>query len=100
MVSHRAIHSLLVLETMQLNRSDSFGSGFESLAHLPDPGFFEGAEKLLEMWFAPSPGGRSLREISRADLEEMLKLVKCEIVGTLSNEMCDSYVLRYAINWI
>lgn len=81
---------------MQLNRSDSFGLGYEALSHLPDPGFFEGAEKLLEMWFTATPDSRSLREISRSDLEAMLKLVKCEIVGTMSNEHCDSYVLRYA----
>lgn len=78
---------------MQLNRSDSFGLGYEALSHLPDPGFFEGAEKLLEMWFTATPDSRSLREISRSDLEAMLKLVKCEIVGTMSNEHCDSYVL-------
>lgn len=82
---------------MQLNRNDSFISGFDALAEpvdLPNPGFFEGAEKLLEMWFAPGPDSRSLREISRSDLEDMLRLVKCEIVGAMSNEHCDSYVLR------
>jgi S-adenosylmethionine decarboxylase len=80
---------------MQLYRNDSFISGFDALSDLPNPGFFEGAEKLLEIWFAPGPGTRSLREIGRADLEDMLRLVKCEIVGVMSNDHCDSYVLRY-----
>ena len=80
--------------SMQLNRNDSFALGIDDLSRLPDPGFFEGAEKLLELWFSPCEDGRSLREIGRADLEAMLALVKCEIVGTMSNDHCDSYVLR------
>lgn len=82
---------------MQLNRNDSFGLGIEDLARLPDPGFFEGAEKLLELWFSPCEDGRSLREIPRPDLEAMLALVKCEIVGNMSNDVCDSYVLRWGL---
>ncbi|OQR73093.1 S-adenosylmethionine decarboxylase proenzyme isoform 2 [Tropilaelaps mercedesae] len=60
--------------------------------------FFEGTEKLLEVWF----GHRSscechkkcdLRIIPRTTWETMLKLVKCEIISQLSNDEIDSYVL-------
>ena len=66
---------------------------------LPDPGFFEGAEKLLELAFdgdgaaVPAAG---LRRVTRAQWAELLKLVRCEIVSATSNDAMDSYVLRFA----
>lgn len=66
---------------------------------LPSPGF-EGAEKLLEVWFKPAAGvpkveRPGLFKVSREDWVEMLKLVRCEIIGFASNGELDSYLLRY-----
>ena len=69
---------------------------------LPDPGFFEGAEKLLEIVFAEPAGAgkelhggaRGLRKVSRAQWADLLKVVRCEIVSQLSNDYVDAYVLR------
>jgi S-adenosylmethionine decarboxylase len=60
------------------------------------PGF-EGAEKLLEIWFKPGPGPKcekpGLFQVSRDDWVAMLKLVRCEIIGFTSNGELDSYLL-------
>ncbi|XP_003744647.1 S-adenosylmethionine decarboxylase proenzyme [Galendromus occidentalis] len=60
--------------------------------------FFEGTEKLLEVWFGTRSGNEGpkkcdLRVIRRATWESMLKLVKCEIISQMSNEDVDAYVL-------
>ncbi|KAI1308673.1 S-adenosylmethionine decarboxylase proenzyme [Halotydeus destructor] len=61
-------------------------------------GFFEGAEKLLEVWFAnasdeePVVAG-DLRLVPRNAWDSILKLVKCEVISFKSNEGLDSYVL-------
>ncbi|CAL8077338.1 unnamed protein product [Orchesella dallaii] len=58
--------------------------------------YFEGAEKLLEVMFArldEKTGDCNLRRIPRSKLEEMLKIVHCQIIGSASNEEIDSYVL-------
>lgn len=79
------------------------------------PGPFEGPEKLLEVWFAPSPemmearmraGGkqstavredgsrvRGLRCVPRAQWEEMLDIVKCKVLSVVQGEELDSYLL-------
>ncbi len=70
-------------------------------------GFFEGPEKLLEVWFKPSSSSsqedmaisgddelRGLRTIDRKDWEEMLALVRCTIVSSISNDEVDAYMLR------
>lgn len=59
---------------------------------------FEGYEKRLEISFSePSifsdPEGRGLRSLSRAQLDEILEPAECTIVGSLSNDIVDSYVL-------
>lgn len=63
-----------------------------------DEYFFEGAEKLLEIWFGSmteSGEGESgdLRAIPRSALESVLKLVKCEIISFQRNDHMDAYVL-------
>lgn len=84
-----------------------------------DDYFFEGAEKLLEIWFgseatseketfissgsdeeednnsliAVSKSGPDLRNIPRSALESVLKLVKCEILSHKRNDSLDAYVL-------
>eukprot|EP00730_Choanoeca_flexa_P009705 TRINITY_DN1292_c0_g1_i2.p2 TRINITY_DN1292_c0_g1~~TRINITY_DN1292_c0_g1_i2.p2 ORF type:complete len:174 (+),score=22.23 TRINITY_DN1292_c0_g1_i2:75-596(+) len=67
--------------------------------------FFEGREKLLEIWFkVPSPsshdgrtkhpeGQGGLRLIPRSDLEALLAIVKCTILDSMHNSYIDSYIL-------
>jgi len=70
------------------------GSDLESL-------FFEGPEKLLEIWFIPTEEldadppdkKRGLRSIARAEIEGILALVKCAIISVKSNDYFDAYLL-------
>ncbi|XP_045475768.1 S-adenosylmethionine decarboxylase proenzyme [Harmonia axyridis] len=58
--------------------------------------FFEGVEKLLEIWFATGDNGNlspDLRKIPRKELEMLLKIVRCEIISFTRNEQIDAYVL-------
>jgi hypothetical protein len=85
------------------------------------PGPFEGPEKLLEIWFAPSPhqlpkvdrtlgsgleyrkpkegaekqDWRGLRKVKREVWEDMLKVVKCQVLSVIEGEDIDAYLLRY-----
>jgi hypothetical protein len=84
---------------------------------LSSPGPFEGPEKLLEVWFAPSPDAlpssstsslkpgrscgdgqqgeyRGLRRVPRAVWEEMLDIVKCKVLSVVEGEEVDAYLLR------
>lgn len=59
-------------------------------------GFFEGTEKLLEIWFGCEKGTGELcdlRSIPRATWDTILKLVKCEIISFKKNDYLDAYVL-------
>ncbi|XP_011504579.1 PREDICTED: S-adenosylmethionine decarboxylase proenzyme [Ceratosolen solmsi marchali] len=58
--------------------------------------FFEGVEKLLEIWFTSSDGKdrqRDLRQIPRQKWESLLKIVRCEIISFCRNDVIDAYVL-------
>jgi len=59
--------------------------------------FFEGAEKLLEIWFDSTPVNGtdkcSLRKIPFNELVKMLDKCKCHILDSKSNGIIDSYVL-------
>ncbi|CAH1980396.1 unnamed protein product [Acanthoscelides obtectus] len=58
--------------------------------------FFEGVEKLLEIWFTNGDGGSKsadLRKIPRNKLESLLKIVRCEIISFVKNDQIDAYVL-------
>uniref|UniRef100_A0A915PPH5 adenosylmethionine decarboxylase n=1 Tax=Setaria digitata TaxID=48799 RepID=A0A915PPH5_9BILA len=56
--------------------------------------FFEGAEKLLELWFDKNQdGAMSLRNIPYSELVAMLDIAQCHILHSKSNECMDSYVL-------
>lgn len=55
--------------------------------------FFEGAEKLFEVWFDPLDGDGDLRTIDRQDWEELLKLVNCEIISVSQDKDMVAYVL-------
>jgi len=72
--------------------------------HEPSSGPFEGPEKLLEIWFAPSPsllpdveyahnGKIGLRKVPRAVWEEMLDIVKCKILSVVEGTEMDAYLL-------
>lgn len=69
-------------------------------------GPFEGPEKLLEIWFAPSPsdvpdagepdenGRFGLRKVRREVWEDMLDLVKCKVLSVVEGKEIDAYLLR------
>ncbi|XP_041449665.1 S-adenosylmethionine decarboxylase proenzyme isoform X5 [Drosophila obscura] len=57
--------------------------------------FFEGAEKLLEIWFEEtSNSNNDLRNITRCDWENVLRHVNCEIISFSKNDLIDAFVLR------
>ncbi|XP_065337883.1 S-adenosylmethionine decarboxylase proenzyme isoform X2 [Cloeon dipterum] len=61
-----------------------------------EPQFFEGVEKLLEVWFTREDGridNCNLRKIPRHQLVSLLKIVRCEIISSVQNDQLDSYVL-------
>ncbi|CAB4060439.1 speD [Lepeophtheirus salmonis] len=61
-----------------------------------DDNFFEGVEKLLEVWFTTSKTNVNecdLRKIPRECLELLLENVQCSIVSSSSNAILDAYVL-------
>jgi S-adenosylmethionine decarboxylase len=58
--------------------------------------YFEGVEKLLEVWFTRKNGAihnSDLRKIPRDKWEGMLKIVRCEIISMTRNDTIDAYVL-------
>ncbi|CAL4061155.1 unnamed protein product, partial [Meganyctiphanes norvegica] len=58
--------------------------------------FFEGVEKLLEVWFTRKDGmthSCDLRKVPRSQLERIMQAVKCEIISTTSTDELDAYVL-------
>jgi S-adenosylmethionine decarboxylase len=56
--------------------------------------FFEGVEKLLEVWFTSAEMRNcDLRKIPRNKIEGLLRLVKCEVISFSSNDFLDAYVL-------
>ena len=73
---------------------------------------FEGPEKLLEIWFAPSAndvpdasyptedGRIGLRKVKREIWEEMLNIVRCKILSVIEGSEVDAYLLRYGADYI
>lgn len=57
-----------------------------------DVPYFEGVEKLLEIWFKKRQEG-DLRNIPRQSLESLLKIVHCEVISFSRNDKVDAYVL-------
>jgi len=61
-----------------------------------DNHYFEGVEKLLEIWFKKrknSKNNKDLRDIARESWENMLETVKCEIVDKIENNNQVAYIL-------
>jgi S-adenosylmethionine decarboxylase len=65
-------------------------------------GPFEGPEKLLELWFAPSPahlaagsraGSRGLRAVESEVWNEVLDQVRCKVLSVIRGEQVDAYLL-------
>ncbi|XP_006814483.1 S-adenosylmethionine decarboxylase proenzyme-like, partial [Saccoglossus kowalevskii] len=55
---------------------------------------YEGAEKLLEVWWKASTHPKAnLRNIPRSKLERLLQKVKCEIISQMKTVDQDAYVL-------
>uniref|UniRef100_A0AC35TII5 S-adenosylmethionine decarboxylase proenzyme n=1 Tax=Rhabditophanes sp. KR3021 TaxID=114890 RepID=A0AC35TII5_9BILA len=80
-------------DTFSSTNSDSSSLlSFEHVAPTHEH-FFEGAEKLLEMWFDMEEGATSLRNIPHNELVEMLEIAQCHILHFAKNEKLDSYVL-------
>nr|XP_022292439.1 S-adenosylmethionine decarboxylase proenzyme-like isoform X2 [Crassostrea virginica] len=55
--------------------------------------FFEGTEKLLEVWFTGGSEGSDLRDVKQESWEKLLRVVRCEIISKTSNADMDAYVL-------
>ena len=69
-------------------------------ADLDSSNAFEGPEKLLEVWFAPSPSAlpagtneNGLMCVASKTWEEMLQLVHCQVLSVVSSEHMDAYLL-------
>jgi hypothetical protein len=56
--------------------------------------FFEGAEKLLEIWFFSKEKNASLRKIPKNELDKLMDIAGCKILQVLKSEQIDSYLLR------
>lgn len=61
---------------------------------------FEGPEKLLEVWFAPSAGQlprdcapEGLKSVNRDVWESMLDLVQCKVLSVINSREIDAYLL-------
>ncbi|KAI9887367.1 MAG: spermidine resistance protein [Watsoniomyces obsoletus] len=61
---------------------------------------FEGPEKLLEVWFGPSPDDlpataapAGLKRVSTETWKEMLDLVNCKVLSVVTSEHVDAYLL-------
>jgi S-adenosylmethionine decarboxylase len=69
----------------------------EPLGHSKECDFYEGTEKLLEIWFTKSDNRRAdncdLRKIQRAALDSLLKFARCQILSMRRTEHFDGYVL-------
>lgn len=70
------------------------------VADLDSSNAFEGPEKLLEVWFAPSadalPAGAAplgLKAVSKDTWVTMLDMVHCKILSVLESESVDAYLL-------
>ncbi|XP_011402818.1 PREDICTED: S-adenosylmethionine decarboxylase proenzyme-like [Amphimedon queenslandica] len=63
---------------------------------IEEVGFFEGTEKLLEVWFdipSPESESRGLRDIPMSFWQVLLDLAKCHVLSKCNNEKLDAYVL-------
>ncbi|AEO63058.1 uncharacterized protein THITE_2107903 [Thermothielavioides terrestris NRRL 8126] len=72
----------------------------EVAADLDSSNAFEGPEKLLEVWFSPSPSAlppsakeNGLKAVSPSTWEGMLDLVNCKVLSIVRSDHVDAYLL-------
>lgn len=72
----------------------------EATFDLESSNHFEGPEKLLELWLAPSPSGlpasagsRGLMAVPAEVWNEMLDLVHCKVLSVVESDHVDAYLL-------
>lgn len=72
----------------------------EATIDLDSSSAFEGPEKLLEVWFSPSPVAlppsaqpSGLKAVSSDVWKEMLDLVNCKVLSVIESEGVDAYLL-------
>jgi S-adenosylmethionine decarboxylase len=72
----------------------------EVAADLDSSNAFEGPEKLLEVWFSPSPNAlppsvkeNGLKAVSPSTWEEMLDMVNCKVLSIVKSDDVDAYLL-------
>ncbi|OOF94375.1 hypothetical protein ASPCADRAFT_208890 [Aspergillus carbonarius ITEM 5010] len=71
----------------------------EATQDLDSTNAFEGPEKLLEVWFAPSAqelgsaGPAGLKAVPEEIWKDMLDLVNCQVLSIVSSEDVDAYLL-------
>ncbi|KAJ5099607.1 S-adenosylmethionine decarboxylase [Penicillium argentinense] len=72
---------------------------YEATQDLDSTNAFEGPEKLLEVWFAPSAselgpaGPEGLKKVPSDIWKDMLDLVNCQVLSIVSSEDADAYLL-------
>jgi len=72
----------------------------EAITDLDSSNAFEGPEKLLEVWFAPSPNDlldctepKGLKAVPAEVWKTMLDLVHCQVLSIVESEDVDAYLL-------
>ncbi|CAK7203852.1 spermidine resistance protein [Sporothrix eucalyptigena] len=88
------------LATPHLMGTPSLTINHDVAADLDSTNAFEGPEKLLEVWFAPSPRAlapsvkeNGLKSVPADVWVEMLDLVNCKILSVIHSETVDAYLL-------
>ncbi|KAJ5894567.1 hypothetical protein N7495_006258 [Penicillium taxi] len=72
---------------------------YEAAQDLDSTNAFEGPEKLLEVWFAPSAtelgvaGPEGLKKVPSEIWKDMLNLVNCQVLSVVSSDDVDAYLL-------
>ncbi|KAJ5536532.1 hypothetical protein N7513_009718 [Penicillium frequentans] len=72
---------------------------YEATQDLDSSNAFEGPEKLLEVWFAPSAnalgtaGPEGLKKVPGEIWKDMLDLVNCQVLSVVSSDDVDAYLL-------
>ena len=81
-------------------RSPHLTINHEVAADLDSTNAFEGPEKLLEVWFSPSPNAlppnvkeNGLKAVSPSTWEGMLDLVNCKVLSIVKSDHVDAYLL-------
>ncbi|KAI5812553.1 S-adenosylmethionine decarboxylase [Pyronema omphalodes] len=78
----------------------TYSINHEATENLDSTNAFEGPEKLLEVWFTPSPEllppsaqPDGLKSVSEDTWKDMLDIVRCKVLSTVRNEHVDAYLL-------